>query len=384
MTSTSRLDPDALALLEAERDFLLRSLRDLDLEHAAGDLDDADHLALRDDYTRRAAEVLRAIDAQRAALTPRPRTSWRRVGVWVVALVVLGAIAGVLVARGSGSRLPGGVISGADVSTPREKLAIAQGLLGDPQRWDDALSLYDDVLAEQPANSQALTYKGWLTYRMGDAEVGADLLESAVAADPAYADARVFLAIVLRDAGDFDGAAAQLAVFDTLDPPPMMRELVEAQGLAAELIGRDLLAQLSGTTATPTLAELGVDAGAAVRAANWLVSAVELPADRVQVAVRVYDIVLGEDPDNVDALTSKGWLLGLTGDLLAEGLALLDRAIELEPTLVEPRILRAELLASVDPDAALAELDEIDALPDLSAADRDQVAALRAAIEAAG
>ncbi len=36
------LDPDALAALEEERDFLLRSLEDLEREYAAGDVDDSD------------------------------------------------------------------------------------------------------------------------------------------------------------------------------------------------------------------------------------------------------------------------------------------------------------------------------------------------------
>ena len=48
--------------LEEERDFLLRSLDDLDRERAAGDLDPADYVALKEDYTARAAAVLRAID----------------------------------------------------------------------------------------------------------------------------------------------------------------------------------------------------------------------------------------------------------------------------------------------------------------------------------
>ncbi len=48
--------------LEAERDFLLRSIADLDAEEAAGDLDHADHDTLRDDYVARAAAVLRALE----------------------------------------------------------------------------------------------------------------------------------------------------------------------------------------------------------------------------------------------------------------------------------------------------------------------------------
>ncbi|MEO7837244.1 MAG: hypothetical protein ABIS21_06340, partial [Acidimicrobiales bacterium] len=49
--------------LEEERDFLLRSLQDLEREQEAGDLDEADYRSLRDSYTARAAAVLRAIEA---------------------------------------------------------------------------------------------------------------------------------------------------------------------------------------------------------------------------------------------------------------------------------------------------------------------------------
>ena len=48
-------DPDSLAHLEEEREFLLRSLRDLEREREAGDIDDDDYRTLHDDYTARAA-----------------------------------------------------------------------------------------------------------------------------------------------------------------------------------------------------------------------------------------------------------------------------------------------------------------------------------------
>ena len=46
MSTTARqghLDPDRLAELEEQRDHLLASLRDLEREHDAGDLDDHDY-----------------------------------------------------------------------------------------------------------------------------------------------------------------------------------------------------------------------------------------------------------------------------------------------------------------------------------------------------
>ena len=61
------MNPDRLAELEDERRFLLRSLRDLDAELAAGDVDDGDYETLRDGYTKRAADVLRDIEEGKAA-----------------------------------------------------------------------------------------------------------------------------------------------------------------------------------------------------------------------------------------------------------------------------------------------------------------------------
>ena len=48
---------------EEQRDFLLASLRDLERERAAGDVDTADYEALRSSYTARAADIIRRLEA---------------------------------------------------------------------------------------------------------------------------------------------------------------------------------------------------------------------------------------------------------------------------------------------------------------------------------
>jgi hypothetical protein len=70
-------DVDLFALGE-ERDFLLSSLRDLEAERDAGDIDDVDFETLRDDYTVRTAQVLRAIER---AGQPMKRPGRRRTAV---------------------------------------------------------------------------------------------------------------------------------------------------------------------------------------------------------------------------------------------------------------------------------------------------------------
>ena len=48
--------------LEAEREFLLKSLDDLDSELLAGNIDPDNYRVLHDDYTARAAAVIKSID----------------------------------------------------------------------------------------------------------------------------------------------------------------------------------------------------------------------------------------------------------------------------------------------------------------------------------
>ena len=65
------------------------SLEDLDREHDAGDLEDDDYQTLKDDYTARAADVLRAIDERRAAFADarRPRSLGRTLA-WVAGVAL--------------------------------------------------------------------------------------------------------------------------------------------------------------------------------------------------------------------------------------------------------------------------------------------------------
>ena len=69
MSTGRRVSDTDRAALEEERDFLLRSLDDLEREHDAGDIDETDYEGLRDDYTVRAATVLRSLDAHAALVT---------------------------------------------------------------------------------------------------------------------------------------------------------------------------------------------------------------------------------------------------------------------------------------------------------------------------
>jgi hypothetical protein len=231
------MNPDRLAELEEERRFLLRSLRDLEAEHDAGDVDDHDYETLRDGYTKRAATVLRSIDEGRAALpaVPSRRWGWRLAAVAVV--VALGAGAGWMVARSSGQRLGGREITGgtaaADVAT---LLAQARALLNvDPLQ---AQQLYRRVLEQQPDHAEALAYSGWLLFiassgasedvRTMAVDTAKSQLTKAVAADASYADPHCFLAVIAANAEN-DKRTARREVDECLrlGPPADVRGFVE-------------------------------------------------------------------------------------------------------------------------------------------------------------
>lgn len=231
------LDPDALAALEEERDFLLRSIDDLDREHAAGDVEDDDYVALRDDYTARAAAAIHAIDGRRAAIAAarRPRSTGRTVAT-VAGVLLLAGLAGLGVARAAGDRSQGEQITGGVVMSLGQQLTACLQLSNTATDQIEVLECYDDILAEHPASVEALTYRGWYLLRqdldgMSFFEFAWPNLVDAVAIDPDYTDARVFRAIALKQLCRPEEAAEELAAFDASDPLPEMTALVEEQRL---------------------------------------------------------------------------------------------------------------------------------------------------------
>ena len=154
------MNPDQLAELEEERKFLLRSLVDLEREHAVGDVDDVDYRELKEGYTVRAAATLRAIDEGSNTLPQKPPPNWTRRG-----LIAGGTVAAVLViwwalAAWSAERTPGQQLSGLDPRSQQQQL-MAEARALQFQSPGEASELYAQVLADDPDNVEALTYRGW-------------------------------------------------------------------------------------------------------------------------------------------------------------------------------------------------------------------------------
>lgn len=240
-----------VASLGEDRDHLLRSLEDLERERAAGDIEEADYVALRDDYTARAAEVLRALQQgaepvpgeggpRRPAGSGAPRVAGRRRPVLaVVVLVGFAAGAGALVARSAGERLPGDPATGSIEATGPSSgiardLSRARQLIGEGKTLD-AIKLYDGVLERDARQPEALAYRGWLLRLAGRAsgnqeliDKGMEFIERAVAADPSYPDAHFFKGFVLyQDRNDPAAAVPELRAFLAANPPRGMVPVVE-------------------------------------------------------------------------------------------------------------------------------------------------------------
>jgi tetratricopeptide (TPR) repeat protein len=239
-----------MADLADERDFLLRSLRDLDAEKEAGDIDPEDYDVLRDGYTARAAAVIRELAQSTAPETPpeaapAPKKGRARL---VVAGAIAGAgiLAGVVLARNAGTRLPGDTVSG---ETPT--ISPAAGLDAQAQQQISkgdllgAIKTFDSVLKTTPNDAEALAYKGWLLRLAGSQgkdpqliDAGLASIRQAEAADPSYPDAHFFAGeTLLRDKQDPKGAIVEFQQFLADNPPQSMvaevqLELQSAQAMA--------------------------------------------------------------------------------------------------------------------------------------------------------
>jgi len=348
----NRIGPDELASLEDERDFLLRSLDDLERERAAGDVDDDDYRTLKDDYTARAADVLRSIEAGHAALRAAPPVSASRRLATIVGIVLVAGLAGLLVAQASGRR-GGGSLSGLDVTAASSRLSDCQADEREGE-VDAALACYGEVLDALPANVEALTFRGWLQVREFDVDDGLADLDAAVQLDPSGTAPYLFRASGRARAGDTDGALADLASFQANDPPEDQQQLFTQLGSA--IVDRVLDACIADD----------------VDGSGPLVDVFEC-----------YRGVLEIDREHPTANAYLGWLLARSGadDQLA--LQHLDRAVAADPELTQALVFRAALRARLgDRQGALADLEAFDAA---GTAPREQVAAaaqVRSALEA--
>jgi tetratricopeptide (TPR) repeat protein len=323
--TTPGTEPDSdadLETLEQEREFLLRSLADLDAEYEAGDIDDDDYRTLTDDYTVRAATVLRAIEATKATRSTKKR------------------------GPSSGSARPA---RSRSRTTAPATTAPAKAAMG------PATAAKAPATAAKPPATAGKTQRS-------EAAAESALLSAALQSRRRWRTTAVIIVVL-----GFGVLAAW----------------VVAQSSGSRQPGQTASgnAQITGTTVSG-----GVD--------QRLVTAADLVNQgKVADALKLYDQVLADDPNQPVALADGGWLqaqAGLAGnrsDLVDSGLVRIEKAEGIAPDFADAHFFRGFLLLRAKNDApgAVTELRLYLGIVDPSAPQVPQVQTLlQEAIKAAG
>jgi hypothetical protein len=234
--------PERRDQLQEEREFLLTSLADLEREFGVGDVAEDDYASLKDSYTARAAIIIRELsDVEQTKV--RKRIGWRPIA-WSTLVLLLAITSGVLVARNTGERSPGQVMTGGVEDGSVSSLLVQARSMGMGD-IPAVLDLYSRVLAIEPDNIEALTYFGWFTVLSSTQEADSDaavtrlqngmvLLRQATIADPTYPDAHCFLGITFFRFID-DAVAAQPEMTSCLDSNPPAEVASMVQGLVTQI-----------------------------------------------------------------------------------------------------------------------------------------------------
>jgi len=220
-------DRDALA---SEREFLLRSLDDLEAEREVGNVDDGTYETLRDDYTARAAAVVRTLESGSGTTPPEPprASTTARVltvgGILVFALVAAFALTHAVGQRHAGQTITGNPQAGGSTTVPDEGPALKAAALANPKSYDANIAYaryllgrgdYPDAITEfgaaariDPSQPEPPTYAGWagalLARDVQDPKTRAPLLDASlerinevIRTHPKYPDAYALKGVIL-------------------------------------------------------------------------------------------------------------------------------------------------------------------------------------------
>ncbi len=199
---------------EAERDFLLRSLDDLDTELAAGNIDPDTYRTLHDDYTARAAAVVRSLDDGVTHEAPGPKRlravtaagsscsafSWR--SCWLAR-----SGTGVLARRRRGTTTLRRRRR-RSIRTATTRTSARRVICSSSRTSRRAIEEYSAAATADRTQPEPLAYRGWISAlvaaQLTDKAQRATLtdratkdLDKAIALDPKYLDAYFFKGYML-------------------------------------------------------------------------------------------------------------------------------------------------------------------------------------------
>jgi hypothetical protein len=217
--------------LEAEREFLLRSLDDLDSELLAGNIDPDTYRVLHDDYTARASAVIQSIADGVERNAPGNGSPPLMRFVTIGGIVVFAVLAAFLLSRAVGQRTSGGQITG-DAQSSRTSTTVSQAqqiadakaaAAAQPNDYaaqinyarllssidpTDAIKSYVAASKLDPKQPEPYAYTGWLTALVARQvtpaatqqellDAAARSIDKAIAVDPTYAPSYVFKGVIL-------------------------------------------------------------------------------------------------------------------------------------------------------------------------------------------
>jgi tetratricopeptide (TPR) repeat protein len=251
--------------LEEQRASVIRALRQLDQDHAAGSIDDATYSALRHETERRAVSVLHELETQDGSGTQigghhdltrsfsthvthhdRPQEAFlRRHAVPFAFAVLIVGLAGSILAAALRARSVTEPVDGAaasDAATgsidfletrvrqhPQDigaRLDLAQRYLA-ARDVRAAIAQYVSVLSLDRTNLEALARLGYLLYVGGKEEVGTRLVDRALSRNAMYPEALYYKGLILlKDAGSTARAARYLERYIRAAPYGSHREEV--------------------------------------------------------------------------------------------------------------------------------------------------------------
>lgn len=266
------LPPDRRQELDEDKRVALGAIRELEFEHAAGHVSDADFAELRARYEGEAAAILTELDrlgpaepAPARITPPAPRQSaWRHpaaLAAAAVLLIVFGIAVGAGIVRytepdpmagrpSPGSRplaalpreAPGGdaapSASNAPAIPPGRPLPpeMLRGMLEAARsslvqgRYGEAIAAYQAVLKRDPNNVDATTHLGLILAIGGGpehADRALEIFDRALTIDPGYLPALLYRGQVLYEAKhDVAGAVRSWEKFVALAPPGEDRDRV--------------------------------------------------------------------------------------------------------------------------------------------------------------
>jgi tetratricopeptide (TPR) repeat protein len=283
-----RLDAERRHQLEEERDFLMQSLDDLELEHQSGGIDDESYVELHDDYTARAAAVIRTLRDGIDVTPPPPsksRAQTRRRALVVSVVLLFAVAAGLTLALALGARLPGQTSSGnsqASTSTTNAAGRALAARIDDLQKQvnakpDDydlrlqladayasnadlptAIKQWDAAIAIDQSRPEAQALIGRALYLVSeqiadrtaqqkaiDEAVAAE--EKAIANDPNYADAYFYRGVIRAGLAQYAASQTDLQLYIVKAPDGQWSD--QAHSVLAQVTAK---LEAPSTTVPPT------------------------------------------------------------------------------------------------------------------------------------